>query len=312
MSLQADRSSESMGKTHAYSLEEGRLSMGNISKESSADFPVFSHLFPTSKDFFRMMAFVTAYLLFVFVLCLSFWVVRSPGDSLAKFVIVSTSITEAIVRVVIVSWLLKIASARMALVFVEIDLITVSTMALLNFALPRPVIGSLQFQIAFSPMDMDGIFKMILGASIKELLKVICYLIPLVLGQTRSAFELLFTSAVAGSLSMLYSDILVDFDVSGAWQKVVMGVLYTFLFPLWTSLGCSILCHIKRNSLKLIWAPMVLVVPVSFHSLYLLSTAPFPFGWAWAGIVVGFWVVSALILAASLSKLRLVPQLIGV
>jgi len=94
---------------------------------------------------------------------------------------------------------------------------------------------------------------------------------------------------------MLYTDILSGCGDGYNWEKFLLSLLYTLMFTLWISMGCAILCQIKQVLLSINCAPLVLMVPIVFHSGYLLAVSGLTVGWLWSLIVVLCWNISALV-----------------
>jgi hypothetical protein len=253
---------------------------------------------PTRLDYKRMLSFVSLYLVVVFIACVLIWVIQDPLKWKQRLLFCTSSILEALARVILASWWLKAAGPRLALVFVEIDVLSLSVVGFFTLVFPS-LTGAMQYNLVDSSLTGAVIKTIVIGAAIKEAGKFLCYGIPLLLGQVSNASHLLFTAAIAGALGLLYTDMLTN-DTEYDAAKFTMGLLYTMMYTLWTSIGCSILCHIKQNRISIWFSPFILIVPVIFHSCYLFAIAGWPFGWAWAGISAGYWLLSAVCLKVSL------------
>lgn len=247
-----------------------------------------------------MISFVSLYLVVVFIACVVIWVIQDSTKWKQRLLFCTSSILEALARVVLGAWWLKAAGPRLALIFVEIDVLTLSVVGFFTLVF-KSLTVAMQYNLVDSALTGEVVKTIFVGATIKESGKFLCYLVPLVLGQINSASHLLFTAAIAGALGILYTDMLTnDTDYDAA--KFVMGLLYTMMYTLWTSMGCTILCHIKQKRLSWWFSPLILVVPIVFHSCFLIAIAGQPFGWGWAGTSAGYWLFSAIVLKFLLTK----------
>ena len=282
-----------------------------VTNASSVTFPSLPAIHPSAQEYRRMIAFVLIYLAIVTCACIGLWVVPGGDAWSGRLLITSTSVLEALCRVVLAAWWLKAAAPRLALIFVEIDVVTLSLVALVGVLLPHSFIGTLRFDLMEESLQSSpGLLPRIFAeAAIKESLKFICYMTPVLLKQVRCASDLLFTGAVAGALGVLYTDIFSAHPADAGWERIVMGILYTMLFTLWSSMGCALVCHLKQGRLSWVFAPLVLVVPITFHACYLMAVAGHEFGGVWAGIVIGYWILSAIVLKLLLTKVLPVNDL---
>jgi hypothetical protein len=114
----------------------------------------------------------------------------------------------------------------------------------------------------------------------------------------------LFTGATAGALSILYSNIFggLSPQKSQLGQTLLIGLTQMLMFTLWTSMGAAIVCHIKQQRLRIWWAPLALIVPVTFHAGYSFAIHGRSFDWSWALITIGYWLLSALVLKVLLTR----------
>jgi hypothetical protein len=249
-----------------------------------------------------MLLFVSIYLSFVFCASLGLWVFKDRSQLGARFVFTCVTVVEALLRVIIGAWWLKAASPRLALVFVEVDILTITVLGLLFSVFPGSFVGSLQFQLTDTSLSDEVVLRIFAGASLKEASKFVCYILPTALGQVRCASHLMFTGLIAGALSMLYIDIFGGSGDGYNWEKFLLSLLYTLMYTLWTSMGCAILCRIKQGLFSIYRAPLVLIVPIVFHSGYLMAVSGQTVGWLWALIVVLYWIISALVLKSLLGR----------
>jgi len=261
---------------------------------NGATFPSVPVIPPTKQDYKRMLSFVSLYLIVVFVACVLIWVIQDSQKWKQRLLFCTSSILEALGRVVLASWWLRAAGPKLALVFVEIDVLSLSVVGFFTLVF-KSLTGAMQYNLVDMSLTSPIIKTIVVGATIKETGKLLCYGIPLVLGQVDNASHLLFSAAIAGALGLLYTDMLTN-DTEYDAAKFTMGLLYTMMYTLWTSMGCTILCHIKQKRISVWLSPLVLAVPIVFHSCYLFAIAGWEFGWAWVGISAGYWIMSAICL----------------
>jgi|LauGreDrversion4_2_1035121.scaffolds.fasta_scaffold102783_1 hypothetical protein len=284
-----------------------------ISKDSSdpnaETFPSVPPTPPIKQDYIRMISFVSLYLAVVFVACVLIWVIEDSSKWKQRLLFCTTSIFEALLRVILGAWWLKAAGPRLALVFVEVDVLTLSVVGFFTLVL-KSLTGAMQYNLVDSALTGEVLKTIFVGATIKESGKFVCYLVPLLLGQINSASHLLFTAAIAGALGILYADMLTS-DTEYDAPKFVMGLLYTMMYTLWTSMGCTVLCQIKQKRWSIWFAPLILIIPIIFHSCYLMAIAGHAFGWGWAGISAGYWILSALVLRVLLGAVLPMNTLFG-
>lgn len=291
-------------QTRAGTTRKAGRSASKGSKDSrdpnAATFPSVPPTPPTKQDYIRMISFVSLYLVVVFVACVLIWVIEDSGKWKQRLLFCTTSIFEALLRVILGAWWLKAAGPRLALIFVEIDVLTLSIVGFFTLVF-KSLTGAMQYNLVDSSLTGEVVKTIFVGATIKESGKFLCYLVPLLLGQINSASHLLFTAAIAGALGILYADMLTS-DTEYDAPKFVMGLLYTMMYTLWTSMGCTVLCQIKQKRWSFWLSPLILIVPIIFHSCYLMAIAGHPFGWGWAGISAGYWIMSALVLRVMLGS----------
>ena len=247
-----------------------------------------------------MISFVSLYLVAVFVVSVLIWVIQDSSKWKQRLLFCTTSIVEALLRVILGAWWLKAAGPRLALIFVEVDVLTLSVVGFFTLVF-KSLTGAMQYNLMDSSLTGEVIKTIFVGATIKESGKFLCYFIPLMLGQINSASHLLFTAAIAGALGILYADMFTS-DTEYDAPKFVMGLLYTMMYTLWTSMGCTVLCHIKQKRWSVWLAPLILIIPIIFHSCYLMAISGHPFGWGWAGISAGYWILSAIVLRIMLGS----------
>ena len=280
--------------------------------EYVAAFPSLPPNAPTGRDYKRMIAFVVSYLALVMATVVVFWVIHSKSQWDKRLILCTMCIVEALGRVLLASWWLSAATPKLALIFVEVDVFTLSLIALMKFVVPEDFMRAFQFHLADEPILSGGLVASIfVGAAFKETAKMLCYLIPLLLGQIRCVSHLLFTAAIAGALGVLYTDMMWTDPNESSFQQVSMGVLYTMMYTLWTSMGCTILCYILQGRGSWMWAPLVLLVPTIFHAGYLMAISGQEFGWFWAAIVISYWLVSGITLKFLLTPILPMKRLFG-
>lgn len=239
---------------------------------------------PKKRDYVRMTCFLLAHLSFVFVVCLIAWVLRID-NWMGRLLFVASSVVGALIRVVLSSLWLRAASPRLALIFLEIDLCSLCLVALIQLSFPL-------FLNSRSPLEST-----ILMATLDESVKFICYLLPLVLRQVRNISHLLFCAAVAGAMSLMYSEILLSrFSDAKIGHQILASIIYSLVYPLWSLLGCGILCHILLRRISWLWAPFVFLVPVVLNAGYLVAVSQFSFSWEWVLITLAFWICSGIVL----------------
>lgn len=239
---------------------------------------------PKKRDYVRMTCFLLAHLSFVFVVCLIAWVLRID-DWMGRLLFVAASVIGALIRVVLSSLWLRAASPRLALIFLEIDLCSLCLVALIHLSFPL----FLHFR---TPLESSFLI-----ATLDESVKFVCYLLPLVLRQVRNISHFLFCAAVAGAMSLMYWEILLSrFSDEKIGHQILASIIYSLVYPLWSLLGCGMLCHILLKRISWLWAPFVLLVPVVLNAGYLVAVSPFRFGWEWVFITLAFWICSGIVL----------------
>ncbi len=262
-------------------------------RQGSSSFPTSCDILPTKKEFSRMILFVSVHLVLVLALCCVFWVPRGGDNWSSRFIFSGCSVVEALLRVAFASWWLKAASLKLALVFTEIDVVTLIVVGLSSLFLPALSQSQILNPVPPGPFGA-AVSTIFLSATVRETCKFVGYIIPFVFRQTRCASHLLFAGATSGALNMLYGDIFsgLEPENSTLWQLIVVSLLYTMMFTLWTSMGAAILCQIKQKRLRVLWSPLVLIVPIFFHAGYLMAVFDRTFSWQWALITISYWVVS--------------------
>jgi hypothetical protein len=280
----------------------------NLRPENKSDFPFLPDILPTKREYNRMILFVSAHLVVVLVLCGTLWVPRGGDGWVDRLVFASCSVIEALLRVVAASWWLYAASSKFALVFLEIDFVTLALVGLSSLFMPSLLGSCLQYQHASPPSTggtslSDAALGIFLSSSVGESLKLIGYMIPFALRQIRCSSHLLFAGTTAGALNLLYGDMFSGFkpESTSMWILIIVSLLNTLMFTLWTSMGTALLCQIVRNRLAIYWCPLVLLVPVIFHSCYLIAVFGEVLGWRWAVITIAYWIVSGVALKLSLA-----------
>lgn len=319
--LRLDRSSMDTlisipGDSSQCSTNESSMSSGcrTSSTASSSDasctdvscFPALPPSLPTTRDYKRMISFVVLYLVLVLLVVVGAWVFRDSDSAqrIKRLVLCTMCVLEALGRVILASWWLRAASPKLALVFAEVDVLTLALMALMRFVVPSDFMRTFQFQLTDEPsLSTELVGSIFAGAAFKEFGKMLCYLIPLFVGQIRCVSHLLFTAAIAGALGVLYSDIMWIDPNESSGQQIAMGLLYTMMYTLWTSTGCTILCYILQKRISVLFAPFVLLVPILLHAGYLLAIAGQGFGGVWAAIVIAYWIGSGIVLKLLLSPI---------
>ena len=281
--------------------------------DNSANFPYVSGVPPTKRDYSRMMMFVSVHLALVLLLCCTFWVPGGGDEWYYRLIFASCSVLEALLRVVVATWWFQSASVKLALVFMEIDLVTLTLVGLGWLIIPSVASVSLQYKLknpesGVTLLDSLGVIAQ--TVTLRETCKVIGFLIPLAFKQIRCSSHLLFAGATAGALNLLYSDIISGFkpEESTLGHVIVIGLMLALLYTLWTSMGAAILCQIKMNRISIYWCPMVLIVPVVFHAMYLVAIFGQGFGWQWAIISVAYWMVSGVALKLMLTGVMPAPD----
>lgn len=266
-------------------------------------FPSAPTVPPTRKEYFRMFSFVGAYLLFIFGVVSAVWVIQSPFEWANRLVLAIVCVVSAFVRVLLGSWLLKAAGARLALVFIQVDILSLSVVGFFVLVSPTAfTMKALQTDLSYEPLSTDVVRVVFTGAAIKEVGKFLCYITPFLLGQIKCVSHLLYTGVIAGAMSMLYTDILTNADISVTWSRFTISVLYTMLYTLWTSMGCAIVCSIMQKKIFRWLSPLVIIIPILLHSGYIFSIAGREFGWIWAAITISYWIGSAIILKYILAR----------
>lgn len=283
------------GKERSTKRKEAVVAVSEDSLDpNAATFPSIPPTPPTKQDYIRMISFVSLYLVVVFIVCVLIWVIQDSVMWKQRLLFCTTSIFEALLRVILGAWWLKAAGPRLALIFVEVDVLTLSVVGFVTLVF-KSMTGAMQYNLVDSSLTGEVIKTIFVGATIKESGKFFCYLVPMLLGQINSASHLLFTAAIAGALGILYADMFTS-DTTYDAPKFVMGLLYTMMYTLWTSMGCTVLCHIKQKRWSIWLSPLILIIPIIFHSCYLMAIAGHAFGWGWAGISAGYWIFSAIVL----------------
>lgn len=268
---------------------------------SAASFPALPQHMPNGKDFKKMVLFVSVHLLTILVICVSFWVPRGGEGWGSRLAFVACAVVEAFLRVILASWWFRAASPRLALVFVEIDFLTLAMVGLASLG-GRYLISMQHITYAPSSLSRDAGYILV-GAVIRESINLVSYCIPLGFKQVRCASHLLFSGATAGALNMLYSYIFSGFNPENSelWKTLLMGLTQMLMFTLWTSMGAAIVCHIKQQRLRIWWAPLALIVPVTFHAGYYFAIYGRSCDWLWALISVGYWLLSAIVVKLMLT-----------
>jgi hypothetical protein len=279
------------------------IASGYTSDPNATTFPSAPNVSPTKREYVRMYSFISLYLLVVLGLLAGVWVIQEPHLWQNRLILTVVCISSAVFRVLLGSWLLKAAGARLALIFVEVDILALSVVGFFVLVAPTSfTIKALQTDLAYSSLSTELFGIIVTGATIKEVGKFLCYIVPFLLGQIECVSHLLFTGIIAGAMGMLYTDILTNTDISITWSRFTVSVLYTMLYTLWTSMGCTIVCLMAQRRISKWFSPLVLVVPILFHAGYLLAISGQDFDWKWALITVSYWIVSAVVL-----KLMLAP-----
>jgi hypothetical protein len=199
----------------------------DVEDPKSGSFPSRPENQPVRKDYLRMTLFVMVHLTVVLIVCGLAWVARGGQSWRDRLVFVSSSVAQALLRVTLAAWWLKAASPRLALVFAEIDAATLVLVGVSSWAVPYIAGGALQFELGQSVPLSDQVGKIFAVAALRETCKLLSYLIPLGFGQIKCASHLLFTGAIAGSLSSLYADMFsgpLETSTS-VWHFVAMGFL---------------------------------------------------------------------------------------
>ena len=278
--------------------------------QNATTFPSRPENAPVRKDYVRMALFVLVHLFVVLLVCSLAWVARGGDKWGDRLVFVSSSVAQALLRVTLAAWWLKAASPRLALVFAEIDAATLALVGGTCLVMPYIAGGALQFELGQATGFSQQVGKIFAVATLREACKLLSYLLPLWFGQVKCASHLLFTGAIAGSLSSLYADMFTaqPSTSTSVWHFVAIGFLYTMMYSLWTSMGAALICHIKQKRLGIRWIPTVLIVPVIFHAGYLMAVYGQTFGWQWALISTGYWLVSAVVLRAMLVQVLPFPN----
>ena len=241
---------------------------------------------PSSKDYLRIMLFVTAYLITILVLLSAFWVPRGGDSWSVRLIFVATVIIEAFSRFAMASWWFKAASLKLALAFAESEFISLSLVGV-SCLFVEPL------------LNVSSIPGSLILATFTETLKVICFLVPFGLRQVTCESHVLFISATSGLLNILYHDMFTGFprELYPLWQSVVMSILQATLFVLWPMMGAAIFCQVKRGRIGLKFSPLVILAPVLFHFGYLVAVGGWSMNdWQWSAITLGYAIGSGVAL----------------